>query len=120
MLLSIPCLLIFLMISFHTRESFYETDEMKTDITHDLFSPKYMLESVKIMTEILKDHLASYTLSKLSFKNHSSFFRYLLLLSGDINLNPGPTVPCCICSKSLRQKIIFCNKCHSWFHKKMC
>ena len=42
----------------------------------------------------------------------------MLLLSGDINLNPGPTVPCCICSKSLRQKIIFCNKCQSWFHKK--
>jgi len=71
------------MISFHTRESLNETDEMKTDITDELFSPTYMLESVKITTKILKDNLASYTLSKLSFKNHSYFFKYLLLLSGD-------------------------------------
>ena len=62
--------------------------------------------------------MAVYALSKLNFINHSSFFKYLLLLSGDINLNPGPTVPCCICSKSLRQKVIYCNKCHLWFHKK--
>ena len=42
----------------------------------------------------------------------------MLILSGDINLNPGPSVPCCICTKPLRQKVIYCNKCHLWFHKK--
>ena len=115
MLLSIPCSLIFLMISFHTRESLYETDEIKNDTTYELFSPTYMSESVT--TKNVNNHLTSYALSNLSFKKHSSFFKYLLLLSGDINLNPGPTVPCCICSKSLRQKIIFCNKCQSLFHK---
>lgn len=42
-----------------------------------------------------------------------------LLLSGDLELNPGPTKdPCGICSKCIRvnQKCIACDTCNTWFH----
>ena len=31
------------------------------------------------------------TLRERNYKDHTTFFRLILLLSGDINLNPGPT-----------------------------
>ena len=31
------------------------------------------------------------TLSEMNFRDHTEFFRFILLLSGNINLNPGPT-----------------------------
>ena len=52
-------------------------------------------------------------------RNHDSFFKYLLLLSGDVNLNPGPIQnPCKICLGSVNKKVIFCPNCNSRFHKK--
>ena len=49
-------------------------------------------------------------------------FKYLILLSGDIQLNAGPTRkekdPCSICSKGCRRKAILCDCCDSWYHTK--
>ena len=43
----------------------------------------------------------------------------MLLLSGDINLNPGPIQnPCKKCLGSVNKKIFFCKNCNFWFHKK--
>ena len=45
----------------------------------------------------------------------------LLLLSGDIESNPGPPTikdPCGICSKSCKNHAIQCDFCNSWIHKK--
>ena len=59
-------------------------------------SKKYFftIESIKICNHIfngnLKNSLNFFTLSKLKNKN-PSFFKYIMLLSGDISLNPGPT-----------------------------
>ena len=51
-------------------------------------------ESVKICNGISQAYLRSslnfFTLSKLKYKNNPSFFNHILLLSGDISLNPGP------------------------------
>ena len=44
-----------------------------------------------------------------------------LLLSGDLELNPGPVKdPCAVCSKCVRknQRGIACDSCDSWFHTK--
>ena len=95
-LLSIPCIFIFLIVSLHEKESVCITDEIKKDTSCELFSPSYMIESTTIRSHVLNDQLAFYALSKLHFINHSSFSKYLLLLSGDIDINPGPTVTCCI------------------------
>jgi hypothetical protein len=60
-----------------------------------------------------------FALSRLKCKNHSSFFKFLLLLSGDININPGPTnYPCTTCNKAVRTKGVFCTQCGLWTHQK--
>ena len=60
-----------------------------------------------------------YALSTLKFKNQKSFFKFLLLLSGDIELNPGPTnFPCIVCEKGVRSKGVFCTQCGLWVHPK--
>ena len=44
----------------------------------------------------------------------------MLLISGDIQLNPGPSFPCKVCTKNVIQKhqILFCKSCNFWVHKK--
>ena len=39
----------------------------------------------------LNNNFSLIVISELKNFNHNSFFWYLLLLSGDINLNPGPS-----------------------------
>ena len=47
------------------------------------------------------------------------YFKYLLLLSGKINLHPGPVeCPGLVCSRSVRKREISCDKCGLWLHKK--
>ena len=36
-----------------------------------------------------KKILSYYALSNIHLRKHTSYFRFILLLSGDINLNPG-------------------------------
>ena len=48
---------------------------------------------------------------------------WLLLLSGDIEVNPGPSrYPCTSCCKPVRsnQQGIFCNRCELWTHARCC
>ena len=48
---------------------------------------------------------------------------WLLLLAGDVELNPGPIkFPCAMCSKPVRhnQKGIQCSRCENWSHTACC
>ena len=60
--------------------------------------------------------------SMLCLTNLSMCAWYLILLSGDIQMNPGPTRrvedPCSVCSKGCRTKGILCDSCDSWYHTK--
>ena len=51
-------------------------------------------DSYFVMQDIAKNEtkkiLSYYALSKIVLRKHKFYFRYILLLSGDINLNPGP------------------------------
>ena len=52
-----------------------------------------------------------YALTELKFSKHHSYFKYLLILSGDINLHAGPVkYPCSVCAKPVRKRIISCEK----------
>ena len=58
-------------------------------------------------------------LLKNSTKNNRYWILILILLSGDVELNPGPTkYPCGICQKACRwgQNAIACDSCGEWYH----
>ena len=59
---------------------------------------------------------------KSNAKRHALFLLSLLVLSGNVELNPGPVFkyPCGTCSRPCRinQPSIFCDNCNIWFHKK--
>ena len=59
-----------------------------------------------------------YAMSKLRLKSYNSFIQILLLLSGDIALNPGPNSnhPCSKCEKSVRGGV-FIKICNMWIHQ---
>ena len=47
----------------------------------------------QIQKNILRKQLSQDALSKVHLNKYGSYFKFILLLSGDINLNPGPTAP---------------------------
>ena len=70
-------------------------------------------------SKVLDEQFNVLALSKLKPKNHSNFYKFLLLLSGDIELNPGPTrYPCAVCKKGVRSKGVCCTNCGFWVHPK--
>ena len=77
---------------------FFNSPIMTSRIDGDLHSCSrrdfFTCESINICNGIsqayLKSSLNFFTLSKLRYKRNPSFFKHILLLSGDISLNPGP------------------------------
>ena len=47
----------------------------------------------QIEKNILQKRLSQDALSKVHLNQYGSYFKFILLLPGDINLNPGPTTP---------------------------
>ena len=91
--------------------------DLQTNGSKELFSYEYF--SFSNNSSLIESNMSLYALSKLKLKNHQSFFQFVLLLSGDINLHPGPIqYPCGKCAGPVRKKVICCQKCHFWFHKK--
>ena len=97
----------------------YSGNDLYPKQSKDFFS----IESIKftdhISSKVTNLNYEMYVLSKLKLKNHSQFFRYLMLLSGDIELNPGPIRQhCSICSKLVNKRSLFCLNCNLATHKK--
>ena len=80
---------------------------------------QYIATADVIRSNHIKNQFSLYALTKLKFSKHHLYFKYLLILSGDINLHPGPVkYPCSVCAKPVRKRIISCEKCGLWIHKK--
>ena len=90
---------------------------------HELVTNQYFAVADMIRSNCLKDQFSLYALSKLElsklkFSEHHWYFKYLLILSGDINLHPDPVqYPCSVCAKPVRKRFISCEKCGLWIHK---
>ena len=91
---------------------------------HGLFTNPYFIVADMIKSHCLKEQFSLYALSKLElsklkFSKHHWYFKYLLILSDDINLHPGTVqYPCSVYAKPIRKRFISCEKCGLWIYKK--
>ena len=109
------------MLTFDAKLPSRTQNDLNSAIVKDneLFTIQYIATADVIRSNHIKNQFSLYALTKLKFSKHHSYFKYLLILSGDINLHPGPVkYPCSVCAKPVRKRIISCEKCGSWIHKK--
>ena len=77
---------------------------------NERFTLDYISLSNIIKSDFMTQQYQLYALSKLRYKNHNTFCRYLLLLSGDVELNPSPEDSCAACNRKMavRHKVLCC------------
>ena len=114
-------LFLLVVLTFDAKLPSRTQNDLNTAIVKDneLFTIQYITTADVIRSNHIKNQSSLYALTKLKFSKHHSYFEYLLILSGDINLHPGPVkYPCSVCAKPVRKRIISCEKCGLWLHKK--
>jgi len=79
-------------------------------------SAEYFGDTYHAMDLYTKSLHEWHAMSKMKFKSYKSFFQILIILSGDISMNPGPTsYPCAKCNRGVGSGIL-CNTCNLWVH----
>ena len=73
------------------RQFFFNTLENENKEELSIYSTFCTLEQIE--KNILRKRLSQDALSKVHLNKYGSYFKFILLLSVDINLNPGPTTP---------------------------
>ena len=109
------------MLTFDAKLPSRTQNDLNTAIFKDneLFTIQYITTANVIRSNHTKHQSSLYALTKLKFSKHHSYFKYLLILSGDINLHPGPVkYPCSVCAKPVRNRTISCEICGLWLRKK--
>lgn len=96
---------------------FYATRSFQTYLYREL-----LIDLLHPRVEIKPTHHKYYQHNHTTNVNYTSTICIrLLLLSGDVSLNPGPVkFPCGTCEKGIRrnQRAIQCDDCNLWFHLK--
>ena len=59
-------------------------------LTNEFFSLETIISCHYIQHIILHRNLVCLAIANLKYRNYNSFYQFLLLLSGDVSLNPGP------------------------------
>ena len=114
-------LFLLVVLTFDAKLPSRTQNDLNTPIVKDneLFTIQYITTADVIRSNHIKNQSSLYDFTKLKFSKHHSYFKYLFILSGDINLHPGPVkYPCSVCAKLVRKRIISCEKCGLWLHKK--
>ena len=77
-----------LLLNKTTGSFFFNTlkNENKEFLAYSTFCTLEQIEK-----NLLRKRLSQDALCKVNLNKHGSYFKFILLLSGDINLNPGPT-----------------------------
>ena len=73
------------------RHFFFNT--LKNENKEEFLTYSTFCTLEQIEKNILRKRLSQDALSKVHLNKYKSYFKFILLLSGDINLNPGPTNP---------------------------
>ena len=83
-----------ILLSFFLLKTLNE-NELQKSVKSTVKETFVTIESLKINENIFTTrqelNLNLLTLKEMNCKDHAEFFRFILLLYGDINLNPGPT-----------------------------
>ena len=92
-------LFLLVVLTFDEKLPSRTQNDLNTAIVKDneLFTIQYITTADVIRSNHIKNQSSLYALTKLKFSTHHSYFKYLLILSGDINLHPGPVnthAPC--------------------------
>ena len=84
--------MIFSFLSFLNEIKFDFDSEMKhfDGNSKELFDSNFIFISKNINKRDRTDIMRKKSISELAIKNDGTFFKHLLLLSGDIEVNPGP------------------------------
>ncbi|XP_057295887.1 uncharacterized protein LOC130624320 [Hydractinia symbiolongicarpus] len=117
--------LIFVFVVFlsNTKPSFKSSSPNNNEMSRldrSFFSISSLDACNRVSESQLTLQLKLMALSKLKPSRHKYFY-FLILLSGDICLNPGPVkYPCSSCLKPVAKthKALSCDKCGLWAHKK--
>ena len=102
-------LFLLVVLTFDAKLPSRTQNDLITAIVKDneLFTIQYITTADVIRSNHIKNQSSLYALTKLKFSKHHSYSKYLLILSGDINLHPGPVkYPCSVCAKPVRKRII--------------
>ena len=73
------------------RHFFFNT--LKNENKEEFLTYSTFCTLEQIEKNILRKRLSQDALSKVHLNKYGSYFKFILLLPGDINLNPGPTAP---------------------------
>ena len=84
------CLLFFLLLLCKANNIKTNFEVLKCQDSKEMFSKDSYLTMQAIGTTETKKILSYHALSEIHLCKHKSYFRFIFLLSGDINLNPGP------------------------------
>ena len=93
----------------------------KTLLNQEFFTLESVLTGENLREVEIRHLLSLYALSKTKHTSHRSFFQFLIILSGDVSLNPGPVRhPCSSCLKPVAKnhRAIQCDNCDLWAHIK--
>ena len=66
-------------------------NDMITCIRSEIFAFEFMNMCDDFQFLVTRMNSTFYSVSKLKYRNLNSYFHLLILCSGDISLNPGPT-----------------------------
>ena len=84
-----------------------------------MHNPLRFVQAEITCCKIKEEFCLSYALSNLKFRNQNSFFTHLVLLCGDVELNPGPSrLLCSVCNEVVNKRSLFCSNCSIAVHKK--
>ena len=66
-------------------------NDVRTCTRSEFFGFEFMNKCDDFQFLVTRTNSTFYSVSKLKYRNLNSYFYLLMLLSGDISLNPGPT-----------------------------
>ena len=79
----------FVFLKYKNSSDFF--NRVRTCTRSEFFTFEFMNICDNLQFLVTRMNNTFYSLSKLKYRNLNSYFHFLILLSGDISLNPGPT-----------------------------